>query len=191
MAIFENILNAMRANDDEYDEYIEYEQAEAKAAFEEVDEEEYDAPPSRTAKRREPEYEAPRSRRREPEYEAPRSRHREPEYEAPRKRHRAPAQDFEPVERGRAKLELVTPTTFSEAAGIADSLKRSRRAVIMSLENADSETARRLLDFLSGAVYGIGGNIRKFSERSYIITPDNYDLISDDVDAVENSNYTF
>lgn len=179
MAIFENILNAMRANDDEYDEYIEYEQAEAKAAFEEVEEEEYDAPPSRTAKRREPEYEAPRSRRREPEYEAPRGRRR------------APSQDFEPVERGRTKLELVTPTTFSEAAGIADSLKRSRRAVIMSLENADSETARRLLDFLSGAVYGIGGNIRKFSERSYIITPDNYDLISDDVDAVENSNYAF
>lgn len=165
MAIFENILNAMRANDDDYDEYIENEEEEAKAVFEE--DEDYEAPPSRAARRREPEFEPPRQKR------------------------RAPVQDYSAAEKGRTKLEMVTPKTFEEAAGIADSLKLRRRAVLMSLEAADSDTSRRLLDFLSGAVYGLGGKIRRFSGSTYIITPDNVDLVGDTFEAVENAGYDF
>ena len=86
---------------------------------------------------------------------------------------------------------MVTPRTFEEAAGIADSLKLRRRAVLMSLEAADSDTSRRLLDFLSGAVYGLGGKIRRFSGSTYIITPDNVDLVGDTFEAVENAGYDF
>ena len=93
-------------------------------------------------------------------------------------------------EKGKMKLHLVNPSEFGEAAEIADSLK-SRQAVLMNLEMADDVTARRMIDFLSGVAYALGGKIMRVSGQAYIVTPTNVDLVVDAVSDFESAGLYF
>ena len=93
-------------------------------------------------------------------------------------------------EKGKMKLHLVNPSEFGEAAEIADSLK-SRQAVLMILEMADDVTARRMIDFLSGVAYALGGKIMRVSGQAYIVTPTNVDLVGDAVSDFESAGLYF
>ena len=93
-------------------------------------------------------------------------------------------------EKGKMKLHLVNPSDFGEAAEIADSLK-SRQAVLMNLEMADDVTARRMIDFLSGVAYALGGKIMRVSGQAYIVTPTNVDLVGDAVSDFESAGLYF
>lgn len=88
------------------------------------------------------------------------------------------------------KLKFVRPEQFDEAAEIADSL-RARQAVLMNLEMTETETARRLLDFLSGAAYALGGRVMRVSAQAYIIAPTNVDLVGDAVADFESAGLYF
>lgn len=86
---------------------------------------------------------------------------------------------------------LVKPDKFDDASGIADHL-RAKRSVVMNLEATNREVARRLIDFLSGVAYTIGGAIKKVANSTYIITPCNVDLMGEDLlDEIENSGLYF
>ncbi|MGI5985432.1 MAG: cell division protein SepF [Clostridiales bacterium] len=85
-----------------------------------------------------------------------------------------------------AQVVLVKPERFETAAEIADHL-RERRSVVMNLEQTSKDTARRLIDFLSGVAYALDGKIRKIAANSYIITPYNVDVMGDLIDEIENS----
>ena len=52
----------------------------------------------------------------------------------------------------------------------------SRRTVVLNLENTNKETARRLIDFLSGVAYSIDGSLKKIASNAYVITPSNVDV---------------
>ncbi len=97
----------------------------------------------------------------------------------------APAQ-----EKQKMKLKFVHPEQFDEAAEIADSL-RARQAVLMNLEMTETDTARRLLDFLSGAAYALGGRVMRVSAQAYIIAPTNVDLVGDAVADFESAGLYF
>lgn len=73
------------------------------------------------------------------------------------------------------KVVLVEPRTYSEAQEIADQLK-SRRAVVMNLQRIPLDQAKRIVDFLSGTVYAIGGDIQKLGPNTFMCTPDNVDV---------------
>ena len=85
-----------------------------------------------------------------------------------------------------AQVVLVKPERFETAAEIADHL-RERRSVVMNLEQTSKDTARRLIDFLSGVAYALDGKIRKIAANTYIITPFNVDVMGDLIDEIENS----
>lgn len=85
---------------------------------------------------------------------------------------------------------LVKPDRFEAAAEIADHL-RDRRAVLMNLETTAKETARRLIDFLSGVAYAQGGKIKKVSSNTYIITPSSVNLMGDLMDELESTGFYF
>lgn len=103
----------------------------------------------------------------------------------PQASYSAPAQ-----EKQKMKLKFVRPEQFDEAAEIADSL-RARQAVLMNLEMTETETARRLLDFLSGAAYALGGRVMRVSAQAYIIAPTNVDLVGDAVADFESAGLYF
>lgn len=74
-----------------------------------------------------------------------------------------------------AKVILVEPRVYDEAQDIADHLK-SRRAVVMNLQRIPLDQAKRIVDFLSGTVYAIGGDIQKLGPNTFLCTPDNVDI---------------
>ena len=85
----------------------------------------------------------------------------------------------------RLQVVLVKPERFEEASDIADSLN-AKKTVVLNLESASKEVARRLVDFLSGVAYANQGNVQKIANSTFLITPANVDFtgisILDDMD---------
>ena len=73
------------------------------------------------------------------------------------------------------ELKVVKPQNFESVAQIADHLL-NKRTVVLNLENTNKETARRLIDFLSGVAYSIDGALTKIATNAYVITPSNVDV---------------
>ena len=104
------------------------------------------------------------------------------DYEAPPRPAPAPA----PARRDKvvslgnpqAQVVLVKPDRFEMAAEIADHI-RERRSVVLNLEGAQTDVARRLVDFLSGVAYALDGTIRRVAANTYIIAPNNVDIMGD------------
>ena len=74
-----------------------------------------------------------------------------------------------------SKVVLVEPRVYAEAQDIADQLK-NRRAVVVNLQRIERDQARRIVDFLSGTVYAIGGDIQKVGTDIFLCTPDNVEV---------------
>jgi FtsZ-interacting cell division protein YlmF len=70
------------------------------------------------------------------------------------------------------KMVLLEPKAFSESQAIADHLK-SRRAVVVNFKRVTPEQAKRIVDFLSGTVYAIGGDLQKLGNGIFLCTPRN------------------
>ena len=94
------------------------------------------------------------------------------------------------VDRSKMKLVLANPVAFEEAAEIAESL-RNKQAVLMNIEHANKDVQRRLIDFLSGVAFALGGKIKRVSAQAYILTPTNVDLVGDAIDDFESSGFYF
>lgn len=85
------------------------------------------------------------------------------------------------------KLVVVKPERFEEVQAIADHLK-SRRPVIVNLEETEREVAKRVIDFVSGATYALGGSMQKVSAGIILFVPNNVDVAGDlDEQALENN----
>lgn len=74
-----------------------------------------------------------------------------------------------------SKVVLVEPRVYAEAQDIADQLK-NRRAVVVNLQRIERDSAKRIIDFLSGTVYAIGGDIQKIGTDIFLCTPDNVEV---------------
>ena len=73
------------------------------------------------------------------------------------------------------KMVLVEPRAYSESQQIADHLKR-KNSVVVNLKRVTNDQARRIIDFLSGALYAINGDIQKLGNGIYLCTPKNVDV---------------
>ncbi len=76
------------------------------------------------------------------------------------------------------KVVVVSIEEFDEAREVADHL-RSKKPVVVNLEKLEKEVGRRVVDFISGAVYALGGSIQKVSGGIFLIAPYNVDIMSD------------
>ncbi|MEW6425992.1 MAG: cell division protein SepF [Bacillota bacterium] len=76
------------------------------------------------------------------------------------------------------RVVVAEPKVFEDVQGIADHLK-NRRPVIVNLEQADAELARRVVDFISGATYGLNGNMQKVGNGIFLFVPSNVDITSE------------
>ena len=70
------------------------------------------------------------------------------------------------------ELKVVKPERYDTVPQRADHLL-NRRTVVLNLEATNKETARRMIDFLSGVAYAIDGRLSKVAVNTYIITPAN------------------
>ena len=79
---------------------------------------------------------------------------------------------------GKQEVVLFHAKTFDDAARAADEL-RKRKAVILNMENVDKALTRRVVDFLSGAVYALDGSVKKVAQSTYLFCPHNMDVVGD------------
>ncbi len=92
------------------------------------------------------------------------------------------------AEKSGSKMILLEPRAYSESQQIADHLK-SRNGVVVNLKRVTSEQAKRIIDFLSGCIYAIGGEMQKIGVGIYLCTPKNFNVqgtISEDKDDSSN-----
>ncbi|GAF26578.1 cell division protein SepF [Neomoorella thermoacetica] len=83
-----------------------------------------------------------------------------------------------PTARNAMRLVIARPQSFEQAAGLAENLK-NYRPLIVNVEGIPVEEARRIIDFLSGAAYALGGRVRKVTSGIFLFTTSNVDLSGD------------
>ena len=88
------------------------------------------------------------------------------------------------TEEGGAKMILLEPRAYSEAQQIADHLKK-RNTVVVNLKRVTGDQAKTIMDFLSGTIYAIKGDIQKIGGGIFLCTPNNINVqgkITDDTE---------
>ena len=76
---------------------------------------------------------------------------------------------------GSSKMILLEPRAYSESQQIVDHLK-SRNTVVVNLKRVTGDQAKRIVDFLSGTIYAIGGEIQKIGGGIFLCTPNNVNI---------------
>lgn len=91
---------------------------------------------------------------------------------------------------GNSKMILLEPRAYSESQQIADHLK-SRHTVVVNLKRVTSDQAKRIVDFLSGTIYALGGDLQKIGGGIFLCTPNNVNIqgkITEDKDGKTHDN---
>jgi len=76
------------------------------------------------------------------------------------------------------KMVISQPTSFEQSEEICNYLKE-KKSVIVNLEYVNKDVARRIVDFISGAVHGLDGHIQKVSNSIFLIAPFNYEIANE------------
>lgn len=88
------------------------------------------------------------------------------------------------------QVVLVKPERYDQVTEIADHL-RDKKAIVLNLEGANKDVARRLVDFLSGCAYALDGKIKKVAAFTYMVTPYHVGFVGDLVEELENNSAAY
>ena len=77
------------------------------------------------------------------------------------------------------KMVVYHPVSYEDTQNIIDNLK-SRKPVIVNMEELEIDCAQRILDFMAGAIYALDGTIYKISRGIFFLAPTNYDVMGND-----------
>ena len=86
-----------------------------------------------------------------------------------------------PVEAPRRNVEvfLVVPKSFNDAQQIADKFKTTV-PVILNLQSAETDLAKRLIDFSSGLTYALDGGMQRVADKVFLLTPRNVEVSAEE-----------
>ena len=77
------------------------------------------------------------------------------------------------------KMIVYQPISYEDTQNIIDNLK-SRKPVIVNMEELEIDCAQRILDFMAGAIYALSGTIHKISRGIFVVAPNNIDVVGND-----------
>jgi cell division inhibitor SepF len=77
-----------------------------------------------------------------------------------------------------AKVTITKPVDYEEATEICDALK-NRRIVLVNTTVLELKIAQRLLDFISGSCYALGGELQQIEKGVYILSPSNVEVTNE------------
>ena len=81
-----------------------------------------------------------------------------------------------PSASSQSKIIIYRPVSYEDTMSIIGNLK-SRKPIILNMENIDIDVAQRILDFMSGACSAMGGDIRKISAKIFAVVPADYEIV--------------
>ena len=189
MSIWDNVKKfAQPYSDDEYDDYDDYDD-EYEEEVEEEPVRRAPRPARRSSRPARPARRAPVQREPEPQIEeedyeedfsaafntVPKAAPASAPVAAPVA---APAERTFPgkvVSMGRSHAQEIVrfhPTSFQDSRKAATDLVSSK-AVIVNLEELDKDASRRMVDFLSGVVFAMDGDVQKIAQNAYVFCPPN------------------
>ena len=83
------------------------------------------------------------------------------------------------------KVVIFEPNAYDEVQNIVDNLK-NRKPVIVNLETLDADVARKIFEFLNGAIYALDGSIQKVSSDIFILAPNNVEIAGNIKEELKN-----
>lgn len=103
---------------------------------------------------------------------------------------RTSASKVVPIKSPRSGLEVTVtkPASFDSSQEICNLLIEGK-AVIANLEGFESVEAQRIMDFISGCVYAMNGNLHQISKYIFIFSPENIDLSGDFLDTMSAQGF--
>ena len=87
------------------------------------------------------------------------------------------------------KMVLCEPRVYAEAQEITDHLK-SKKAVVVNLHRVSHDQAVRIIDFLTGTVYALGGDAQKIGPNIFLCTPDTVEVSGNISDILTETEQT-
>lgn len=88
---------------------------------------------------------------------------------------------------GSNKMILFEPRAYSESTQITDYLKK-RNTVVVNLKRVTPDQAKRIVDFLTGSLYAMNGNLQKLGGGIFLCAPNNVDIEGKITDDAAKSN---
>lgn len=88
-----------------------------------------------------------------------------------------------------ARIVVLKPKCFNNSTAVADEL-RKRRPVIVDVGALDPDEARRVVDFISGTVYGIDGKMQKITSGIFVVTPSQVDIMGEVIKDATGSEWS-
>lgn len=88
----------------------------------------------------------------------------------------------------KSKIVLYEPRVYSDAKDVAQNLLNNR-AVVINFSRMEDSSARRIVDFITGTVYALNGEIQRIGDKIFLATPPKFvtdGKISDLVDKKDN-----
>lgn len=89
---------------------------------------------------------------------------------------------------GGSRIRIIKPKDFNDSLRVADEIK-ANRLVIFDVGELDGEDARRVVDIVAGAAYGLEGNIRRVSGGIFVAAPRNIDITGDNLQAHTKNSF--
>lgn len=83
-----------------------------------------------------------------------------------------------PTQNQKLRIIVMEPSLYEDVQGMVEHLK-SKRAVVANLEVTSPEIAKQIIDFLSGAIYALDGNLYKIKEGVFVATPNNVEITAE------------
>ena len=156
MGVLDKFLNAMKLNDEDYDDYDD-------DYFDEEDDFPEQAPKKKSAKQQ---YTRP------DDFIDAKKEKQTPKV--------TPMRTTGKVRSTASGMEVcvIKPTSVEDAREITETLL-ANRTVVLNLEGLDVDIAQRIIDFTSGSTFAISGNLQKISHYIFIITPRSVDISGD------------
>jgi cell division inhibitor SepF len=74
-------------------------------------------------------------------------------------------------------IAVVRPRNFRDAATVGE-YYRQEIPVIINLEDMEKIDATRIIDFVSGLILGLGGDLERVSRRTFLIVPADSTIIT-------------
>ncbi|MGI6153354.1 MAG: cell division protein SepF [Christensenellaceae bacterium] len=90
----------------------------------------------------------------------------------------------------KVRVLIYKPVSYEDTQSIIDNLKE-RKPIIVNLDELDTDVAQRILDFISGAVYALNGNIRKAARNIFVVAPYNVDVSTNTAEVMEEYGFNY
>jgi cell division inhibitor SepF len=90
----------------------------------------------------------------------------------------------------KVRVLIYKPVSYEDTQSIIDNLKE-KKPIIVNLDELDTDVAQRILDFISGAVYALSGNIRKAARNIFVVAPYNVDVSTNMTDGTAADEFEY